>query len=257
MRELIFDLETCPAKVWVWRAYKIDSVIEVIEDTKILSIAWKWADEKRIYSMCLADFPDYKPGIVDDKSITIFTRDLISKADIAVAHNGKRFDIKMAYGRMFMNGLKPPREPLLIADPKAEASSRFLLVKNNLEYMSLRRGGKPKTEHEGFALWKKCMAGDLDAWKRMKKYNRNDVRILEPLYFQMKPWMAKKFPNANLVHGEAGLCRVPGCGGASFNKDGWGYNGVSRYQKLRCKKCGAPNRRAPEILPQKERPLIR
>ena len=207
--------------------------------------------------MCLADFEGYIPGVVDDFQITKFVGELITKADIAVAHNGRKFDMKMAYGRMFMHGMKPPREPLLIADPKAEASSRFLLVKNNLEYISLRRGGDSKTEHEGFALWKKCMAGDLHAWTRMKKYNRNDVRILEPIYLQMKPWMAKKFPNANLILGEASVCRVPGCGGKSFNKDGRGYNGVSVYKKLRCKKCGAPNRKAPETLPLKERPLIR
>lgn len=257
MNELIFDLETSAAIAYVWSAYKIDSVIEIIEESKIISVAWKRVGEKRVYSMALPDFPGYKPGIVDDKHITTFVWELINKADIAIAHNGKQFDMKVAYGRMFVHGLTPPREPLLVADTKAEASSRFRLMKNNLEYISTLTGGAPKVEHEGFGLWKKCRAGDMQAWERMKRYNRRDVAILEPIYIRMKPWMAKKFPNINLVNGTAMACRVPGCGGTSFNKDGWGYNGVSRYQKLRCKRCGAPNRRGPEILPLKERPLIR
>lgn len=259
MNEVIWDIETFPIVALSWQAYKVDSLVKVLQETRVISVAWKRVGESVVHSRALPDFPGYKPGLfnLDDRKLVKFiAEEVLGKADINVAHNGRSFDLKITYGRMFVHGMPPPKESVLI-DTKSGSSRTFRLDKNNLEFISELTGGKPKVEHEGLPLWLKCASGDMNAWNRMKRYNRNDVAILEPVYVRMKPWMPRKFPNINLVNGTVVLCRVPGCGGDTFNKDGWGYNGVSRYQKLRCRKCGAPNRRAPETFPKKERPLIR
>jgi hypothetical protein len=46
-----------------------------------------------------------------------------------------------------------------------------------------------KREHEGFALWLKCEAGDAKAWKAMRQYNIQDVRLTEKLFEEYRPWL--------------------------------------------------------------------
>src|SRR3990167_484837 len=256
MNEIIWDIETFPMICLSWQSYKIDSVIKVLQETRVISVAWKKVGEDVVHSRALPDFSGYKPGLfnLDDRPLIKFiSEEILGKADITVAHNGKKFDLALTYGRMFVHGMKPPPQSYLI-DTKNGASSTFRLDKNNLEFISELTGGKPKVEHEGIGLWIKCAEGDMNAWNRMKRYNRNDVAILEPIYIRMKPWMPRKFPNANLVNNTITHCRVPGCGGDEFIKDGFGFNGVSRYQKLRCKKCGAPNRGRNIMVEMSERP---
>ena len=42
-------------------------------------------------------------------------------------------------------------------------------------------------ENEGHELWLKCMAGNANAWKVMKRYNIQDVRVTEKLYDKLRP----------------------------------------------------------------------
>lgn len=258
--EVVWDIETFPIVGLTYQAYKIDSLAKVLQGTRVMSVAWSEIGEKTIHQRALPDFPGYKPGIfnMDDRLLVKFiAEEVLGKAFINVAHNGKQFDLKVVYGRMFIHGMKPPPESILI-DTKQGSSSTFRLDKNNLEFISQEIGGKPKVEHEGMIpLSLKCAEGDMKAWGRLGRYNRGDVAITKPVYIRMKPWIPRKFPNMNLINGTVMVCRIPGCNGTTFNRDGFGYNGVSRYQKLRCKNCGAPNRKAPETFPQKERPLIR
>jgi predicted RecB family nuclease len=36
----------------------------------------------------------------------------------------------------------------------------------------------------------KCEAGDESAWKRMRAYNKQDVRLTESLFDEFRPWIA-------------------------------------------------------------------
>lgn len=260
MREIIWDIETFPIVGLSYQAYKIDSLAKILQGTRVLSVAWSEVNEKTIHQRALPDFPGYKPGIfnLDDRALVKFiAEEILGKADINIAHNGKQFDLKVVYGRMFLLGMKPPKESTLI-DTKSGASSTFRLDKNNLDYIAREIGGQGKVEHEGMIpLSLKCAEGDMNAWYRLGRYNRGDVRETKPVYIRMKPWIAKRFPNVNLVEGTITRCRVPGCGGDRFNKDGFGYNGVSKYQRLRCRKCGAPNRGRNITVEASARPLIR
>jgi hypothetical protein len=53
-----------------------------------------------------------------------------------------------------------------------------------------------KEEHEGFGLWLKCEAGDKAAWKRMRSYNRKDVKLTEDLFLDYLPWILPRGSNS-------------------------------------------------------------
>jgi hypothetical protein len=62
-----------------------------------------------------------------------------------------------------------------------------------MKYLSPLTGGWAKTlghflgigrklNHTGKALWLGCMSGDPKSWKKMRRYNQQDVRLLEAVY---------------------------------------------------------------------------
>jgi hypothetical protein len=49
-----------------------------------------------------------------------------------------------------------------------------------------------KVKHSGFQLWIDCMAGNDKAWREMKKYQIQDVELLDNLYNVLLPWLPGK-----------------------------------------------------------------
>ena len=79
----------------------------------------------------------------------------------------------------------------------------------------------------------------------MEKYNKYDVLSLEELYYILAPW-DRKHPNFALLTGsETPVCR---CGSTEFTRNGYAYTQVSKFQKYRCKKCGAETRGRTNVL---------
>ena len=86
-------------------------------------------------------------------------------------------------------------------------------------------------------MWRKCLEGDEQAWKRMIRYCKQDVNLLEKVYKELLPWM-KRHPNVSLYNGED-VC--PRCGEDKVTKQGGtrAYKQVYVYQRYRCQACGA------------------
>lgn len=109
-------------------------------------------------------------------------------------------------------------------------------------------------EFNGFSLWKECLADNIKAWDCMKKYNEYDVLSLEELYYILAPW-DKKHPNFSLISGcDKPTCR---CGSTEFVRKGYAFTNVSKFQRYRCKKCGAESRGRTNVLDKDEREDIR
>ena len=69
----------------------------------------------------------------------------------------------------------------------------------------------------------------------MEKYNKFDVLSLEELYHILIPWDTSI--NFNLYHDrEDNICK---CGSSDLYKRGYAYTAVSKFQRYRCKECGA------------------
>ena len=242
-RILIYDIETSPNGGWTWGKWQ-QNVIRFSRDWHLLSVAWKWLGEKRTYVMGLDDYEGYVPGDRDDSALAWLIHDLFDEADVAVTHNGNSFDQPKARTRMAVHHL-PPHRPFLEVDTLKVARKVFAFTSNTLEDLCRQLG----LEHKGkveFPTWLGCMGLDEEsnplpddevyaAWRKMKKYNRQDVKILEELYFTLRPWMTTH-PNMALIADRPDAC--PKCGevGKMISR-GRRVNQVTTRERYQCTVC--------------------
>lgn len=234
MKILLLDLETSPQLGYTWGKYE-QNVIKFTQDSQILSFAWKWLGDKQVYCMAQCDYPDYRKGKLDDKKLVKDLWDILDKADAVVAHNGIRFDEKVANARFVFHKLKPPSKFASI-DTRRIAKATGMFPSNKLDDLAKYFGVGKKMSTGGFELWEGCMAGDKEAWKKMKAYNKHDVVILEPVYLRLLPWI-KNHPNRNVYDETANNC--PNCGSDNMVKRGYSISRTGRRQKFQCNGCGA------------------
>lgn len=174
---LFFDIETTPFVSYTWGLWETD-VVKVIDNSYILCVAYKWKGGRMKFIRTNGN----------DKKLCEELHELFSEADIIVAHNGDKFDIKKTNARLIYWGMTPPEQYKTI-DTLKLAKKHFSFPRNKLdslgEFFDLGR----KVKHEGIDLWDLCMKGDAVAWKRMERYNRQDVVLLEKVYNKLLPWM--------------------------------------------------------------------
>lgn len=237
MKILIFDIETSPNLGWVWGKWE-QNVVSFKENWYIMSFAYKWLDESKTYVKSLPDYPIYKKSKTDDKELVSDLWDLFDEADVIIAHNGDQFDVKKANTRFLMHGFAAPSSYKTI-DTKKVAKKYFRFDSNKLddlgEYLQLGR----KIDTGGFDLWLECMAGNMKAWKKMCKYNVQDVILLEKVYLELRNWMTNH-PNSNVFDNTEGSC--PTCGSTNVQKRGHGVTTISKYQRYQCQDCGSWSR---------------
>lgn len=228
----LFDIETSPNKVHVWNMKpEYVGAQFLIEPSRILCYAAKWLGRNEIA---------FGSGRKDDKAICIELHQILSRADIVIAHNGKAFDIKTCNARFLYHGLVPPA-PYRVVDTCLLARKAFNLPHNSLAGIAQYLKLGAKKEHEGFGLWLKCLAGDNEAWKRMQSYNINDVTLLEKVYMRLRPW-DRRHPSVGLLYEDA-LPRCVICGSTALKRSNKVTPCSSNlYELWICKSCGKPMR---------------
>lgn len=232
-RVLVWDIENSPLISYTWGTFQQD-VIRVKEQWGLLSVSWKWLGESQVHVLGLDDFPGYTPGDNSDYELAKALHALLDEADITIAHNGDKFDTRKAHARFIANGLLPP-SPVRSIDTLKVARKYFAFTSNRLGDLGELLGCGKKMETGGFDLWLNVMAGDEKAWKRMKKYNKRDVLLLEDVYLKLRPWM-QGHPNLPYLTGEVDAC--PKCGSDNLTKQGYKYNRTTIMQQYRCNDCG-------------------
>lgn len=185
MKTLLYDIETMANRAYVWGKYEQD-VIAYEQEGYMLSFSAKWLDGKQI-TRGLPDYKGYKPGKPDDLLLLLELHKLISEADIVIAHNGDRFDIRKMNARFIYHGLNPPA-PYKSVDTLKVAKKYFAFNSNKLDDLGAFLGVGRKVKHPGFDLWLGCEAGDTASWNLMKRYNKQDVILLEEVYKKLRPW---------------------------------------------------------------------
>lgn len=244
---LLIDIETTPLEAYSWGPKWETNLIEFIEHTRILSFSAKWLGGKHI-TKGWPDYKGYKKKILDDKAITEDVWKLLDEADIVIAQNGKSFDIKIMNARFAFHKLTPPSQYKVI-DTKLEARKYIRLPSYSLDdlcdYFDIGR----KMHHEGFPLWTGCMAGDMKAWAKMKKYNMWDVVLLEKIFLKLRPWIR----SLNLgIYNKDEVCTR--CGSKRLQYRGYQVNLTTRYRRLQCQDCGSWMRSTKNI--QERKPLV-
>lgn len=231
---LHFDIESSPNIGYTWGRYE-QNVLAFTQESYMLCYAYAWNDGP-VRVVSLPDFLNYEPHSPNDSRLVQSLWELFNEADIIVAHNAKQFDIKYANGRFLANNLTPPSGYQVI-DTLLIARANFKLNSNKLDDLgkTLRLGRKIETG--GFDLWLGCMRGDVKSWKKMCKYNKQDVVLLREVYYRLRSWM-KNHPNLNMINEvERAKCGV--CQSDHVQKKGIEFKGNQKSQRWKCQDCGA------------------
>lgn len=235
---LVLDIETSPIMGYVWSLWQQNlSLGQVTKEWCILSFCAKWlGDPKIIY-----EDNSRQRNKEDDNRIVRKLWKLLDKADIVVAHNGKKFDIRKIQARFLLLGL-PPTSPFKVVDTLLEARKHFAMTSAKLEFLTDKLCTKHKKlkhgKYPGFALWVECLKGNQEAWAEMKEYNIEDVLSLEELYLILRPWM-QGHPNvANYDEDDTeDAHKCPACGSSDVIRKGTRSTQVGKYTRYHCK-CG-------------------
>lgn len=229
-RILFIDVETLPNVAWTWGKYQ-QNVLGFERQSCIATVAAKWLG-RPVFSRALPDYRGYSSGSYNDVEIVKDIWGLLDKSDIAVAHNGKQFDFKVISGRFIVHGLPPP-SPYKIVDTKLMAKRIARYNSNKLDDLGDIMGVGRKIETH-FNLWKGCMDGDPRAWRRMVRYNKQDVILLEKVYLRLRAYDTMH-PNLALYAGHAAC---PKCGSKRLRSNGYRFASTRRYKRLLCLDCG-------------------
>ena len=228
---LTIDIETSPIVAYTWGPKWEANLIEVLEQGQIIGFSAKWLGGKQV-TKALIDYKGYKPNKIDDTKIIKDIHNLLDEADIVIGQNNVSFDMKYINARFLSHDMGPPA-PYKMIDTKLEAKKIIRLPSYSLDDMGAYFGLGRKVEHEGFDLWKKCMSGDSNAWKRMKAYNAQDTKLTEQVYLKLRPFM-KTHPNI-AAYKERENC--PKCDSDNVHLRGYVVNSTTKYQRAQCQDC--------------------
>jgi len=246
---LYYDIETAPNLSYVWGHFE-QNVIEHEREWYLLCVSYRWEGENKTQVCSLIDFPDaYAKDPENDFHVAKKLWELINEADIVIAHNGDRFDMRKANARFVYHNLGPT-SPVKQIDTLKVARRYFMFNSNKLDNLGQHLGVGRKVDTGGFETWAGCMRGDIKAWKLMIKYAKQDVDLLRKVYMKLRPWMTNH-PNLNVYSGE---CSCPTCGSDDLQRRGQRYTQIGTYQQWFCNSCGAWSRT--RLLEDVERPGI-
>lgn len=231
---LHIDIETSLMKVWTFGLHNQYLTIgDIIEDWNILSFCAKWHGTGPAIYQSLRN----QRNPVNDFGLCKSLHKILSEADIVVAHNGKRFDMKKIRARMMHNRM-PPLHDIRIIDTMLEIRRVFGLTSNKLAYITEHFGadGMRKNHHGKFpgkALWIACQTGVQAAWDEMEKYNIPDVLSMEAAYADTRGWYQGAQSLAVFQPEHDGMT-CPNCGGTHNKRKGHRHTQVGIYQRYQC-----------------------
>lgn len=235
-RVLTIDCETFPLESYTWGLWDQNVGLEQIKtEWSIASYAAKWLHEpKLIYEDTGGRGARY---VRKDKRLMKGLWKLLDEADIVVAQNGQKFDVKKINARLIEHGFTP-YSPIRIVDTLLVAKKHFGFTSNKLQWMSNHLTDEPKSEHKkfpGFELWKACLADNPAAWKEMKKYNCQDVVATEKVYLKQLPWISSHPNRAAYAPGLTPRC--PKCESPRVQRRGYEVTQQGRYPRVFCLEC--------------------
>lgn len=184
---LIYDLEVSYNIVKSWRiGYNINiNHNDIIDERKIICVSYKWLGENEIYNL-------QWDKNHDDKFLLEQFIPVLNEADLIVAHNGDRFDLKWIKTRAIHHNLE-----MLIDYPQFDtlkvAKKKFNFNSNKLDYISEYLGFENKIK-TSMQLWDDIIFKSCPkAMDEMIKYCNMDVELLEKVYNKLSYWEKPKY----------------------------------------------------------------
>lgn len=244
-RILLYDIETSPIIAQMWSMWQQGFGLNQIEnDWFILSVAAKWLGEDEVFYFDQSQ----AENIEDDREILEKLWELLNEADVVIGQNVKKFDTRKVNARFILNGLPKPSTYRQI-DTLEIAKQQFGFTSNKLEYMTDKFCSNiKKSKHQkfpGHLLWSECLKGNQEAWLEMREYNIDDVLSLEELYNLLSSW-DNKLPNFDVYVDDV-------LDMSEWEKDGFVYTNLGKYQRYRNKKTGVQRRSRVNLLTKEKR----
>lgn len=238
---LVFDLETAAATALTFGRYNVNlSQANIIDEGGwILCACAKWLGDDKVMKFHLQPEEIYP---VDDSRIVAQMIELFEEASAVVAHNGKKFDIKVLQTRALANGYGA-LPTVKVIDTLVMAKSKLKLPSNKLdsigEYFKLGN----KIDTGGITLWKEVQSQDINAMQRMVQYCEQDVKLLEEVYLKLRSLgnVGSNF-NAGLNY-EDDKVHCPTCGSTDIEETGRTVStNLSTFIEVMCHSCGSVHR---------------
>jgi DNA polymerase elongation subunit (family B) len=225
------DIETAPILANVWTLHEANA-IWVERDTYILCFAVMWDGFKSVKTFALPDYKTYQKDKHNDRELVGDLWNVLEAADVIIGHNADSFDLKKIRARFAVHGRKPP-SPFKTIDTLKIARRNFKFDSNKLDNLGRYLGCGRKLQHTGAHLWRSCIEGNAKAWGLMTRYCAQDVRLLERVYQQLKPWANGL--DLRVFHGAHGC---PTCLSPKIQRRGVSIARTRRYQRYHCQSCG-------------------
>lgn len=233
MKTLLIDIETAPAKAYIWDLKtRYVPLGQVAEDGHVLCFAAGWLGEDHVYFSSRWDH--------GEKAMVQTAWDLLNEADAVIHYNGNSFDIPRLNTEFLKYRLGPPR-PSHQIDLYRTVSSQFRVLSKSLKHMLSILSLENKLEHKGMELWTGVMAGNKEDQKLMEEYNIRDISTLEPLYYELLPWITNH-PNVGLWMEPADVPLCKNCGSSKLRFKGYKRTSVLSYKQYQCQNCLSWNR---------------
>jgi DNA-directed RNA polymerase subunit RPC12/RpoP len=236
------DIETTPNLAHVWQLWGQQHIglNQLMESSELLCAAYKWHGDPRTNFIVGPSYEDIAYQVLPYDIANGRLSDLfnaVELADAVITYNGKKFDIPRLNSAFIENGFDVPA-PYQQIDLYQTVKRVFGWPSMKLNYVAGKLLGENKVKHEGHDLWVKCMAGDPEAWARMREYNMQDVVITEKLYDKLLPWIPNH-PNVLLYTDDPSGIACTYCGSLSYQRRGPRQLATGIYQQYRCNDCGA------------------
>ena len=180
----------------------------------------------------------YKANPEDDYEIIKSLWKLLDEADIVIGHNGDAFDIKKANARFIFHGMEPPSPFKTVDTLNIARKAKF--TSNKLDSLGEHLGLGRKVDTGGFSLWEGCMNGEVKAFNKMLKYNKQDVILLEKVYNKLRPWTPRHPNLAVFKTKDERVCSH--CGSTHLQSRGYYKTNTNEYRRYSCNDCGGWSR---------------
>lgn len=182
---IVYDIETSRIKVdtW-WTGKQYINHKQLRNDSKIISIAWKYIGEDEVYSLT------WDKNHCDKKMLIKFLKHY-NKASMVIGQNNNSFDNKWINTRAAKHNLHVDRY-VKSFDIYRMAKRYFRLPSYSMAYMAKYFGLTLKQSHEGIHMWDMIEYGNSEEkkeyLKKMVDYNKGDIVTTEELYLTLQPY---------------------------------------------------------------------
>jgi DNA polymerase elongation subunit (family B) len=229
-RVLFWDIETSLQLAAIFQLANNDWIdpSNLVTERYVICAGWKWEGEDKVHTVSvLDDSRRYAADPHDDYHVIKVLHKVLSEADYIVHHNGDSFDKRYVDTRILVQGM-PALPPINSIDTYKVAKSKLMLNSNKLDYIGgLLKVGRKKPTTSG--LWLRVLKGDKKAIREMVDYNKQDVLLLERVFYKLRPYMANHVSRE--LFGKTGC---PRCGSKKVQSRGV-HRAITRvYQRFQC-----------------------